>query len=994
MSSKQIHIPETMLRRIYIFIFMLSGFSGLIYESIWTHYLKLFLGHAAYAQILVLMIFMGGMAIGSGFVGHRSARIKNLLLGYAAVEGLVGLFAIFFQALFTAATTWAYTSVIPALPSPAAITIFKWTLATLLILPQSILLGTTFPLMSGGILRRFSGAPGEPIAFLYFANSLGAAFGVLASGFVLIEWVGLPGTILFAGIINLLLTLIVWLLCRDDVASAPVADAARLKAEPLIPAAFYGFLLAAGLTGAASFMYEIGWIRMLCMVLGSSTHAFELMLSAFILGLALGGYWIKKRLDHFKRPVLAFGIIQIAMGVLALGTVPLYNQTFDLMAFMMNALSRTDAGYVLYNLFSHSLAILVMLPATVCAGMTLPLMTAFLINRGHGERAIGDIYSANTVGSILGVIIGSQWLMPSFGLKSLLMVGCGLDCALGLGLLWYAGPQITRRAWGVLAIIVTSLFISVGLFSHFDPMRMAAGVYRYGVAGLQGGQMLYQRDGKTATIHVFQDADDVIGIMTNGKPDAGISPKTVTTDEITMTLLGALPLSLNPQAETAAAIGLGSGMTTHTLLMSPNLKKVDTIEIEEAIIEGAHFFGEAVEKAFNDPRSRIYVEDAKTFFTGQKAVYDVIVSEPSNPWVSGVSGLFSDEFYHLINRHLSDNGLFVQWFHLYETDIDLVASVIKALSQNFGDYDIYITASYDMMIIATRQDKLPLPSAAVFDFPELKTALSLVGVKNIQDLRQRWIGSKQVLDPLMNSYRVAPNSDYFPVLDLKAVRARYLQRSANDLEAPALFPLPILDVLDGRPIRRDTTALTLSTATRMSANTHQAMQIRNLAAGKADGAELSPELENTVRNLLTAPCGNLPAYSEEAWLRDLHSLAGVTLPYLNSDELGAIWQKVSAVADTTHLSTTAKNWLQLYRAVSVRDWLSVRALGTALLPAGELLPNREHHYLLAALFVANIALKEDEASLPLWMRYPNRDNPPIELRLLFEYQRNRLNQKR
>jgi predicted membrane-bound spermidine synthase len=201
--------PTARNRRLFFIIFTVSGFSGLIYEAIWSHYLKLFLGHAAYAQTLVLAIFMGGMALGSWLMARYSHRLTNLLIAYAIVEGVIGLLGLVFHRTSIGVTAWAFDSVLPNLQSAAAAQLVKWSLGTLLILPQSILLGMTFPLMSGAVVRRFPEHSGATLAMLYFTNSLGAAVGVLISGFVLIDWVGLPGTIMTAGLLNVALALFV-----------------------------------------------------------------------------------------------------------------------------------------------------------------------------------------------------------------------------------------------------------------------------------------------------------------------------------------------------------------------------------------------------------------------------------------------------------------------------------------------------------------------------------------------------------------------------------------------------------------------------------------------------------------------------------------------------------------------------------------------------------------------------------------------------------------
>jgi len=202
-----------------------------------------------------------------------------------------------------------------------------------------------------------------------------------------------------------------------------------------------------------------------------------------------------------------------------------------------------------------------------------------------------------------------------------------------------------------------------------------------------------------------------VTIATNGKPDAGIQmgPGEPTVDESTMVLAGAIPLSMQPHPVRVANIGFGSGLTTHTLLTSALVKRLDSIEIEPLMVAAARQgFGPRIRNVFEDPRSHIVYEDAKTFFASTREPYDLIVSEPSNPWVSGVATLFSDEFYSRITHHLAADGYFVQWMQIYETNLGVVASVIKALAPHFGAYAIYNTDDLDILIIATRAAALRL----------------------------------------------------------------------------------------------------------------------------------------------------------------------------------------------------------------------------------------------------------------------------------------------
>ncbi|RYY82300.1 MAG: spermidine synthase, partial [Comamonadaceae bacterium] len=315
-------------------IFLLSGFCGLIYESIWSHYLKMLLGHAAYAQAVVLVVFVGGLALGASIVGHFSERIRHPVIWYAVVEAAVALMAFAFQGVFEKASWWATSSFLPAAcgSAPGSCSA-AWLLAAALILPPSILLGTTFPLMSAGVIR-LGVAPGRGLSLLYFLNSTGAAAGVLASGFLLIPAFGLPGTILLAGACNVFVALAAYLAVRVRAGSAPAPQGTAALPQPAGGAPELRLLLAvAALTGLSSFVYEVVWIRMLSLVLGAATHAFELMLAPFIFGLAIGAWWIRNRIDTSRDAMLLLARIQVVMGLLAVSTLPLYASLYDGMSF-------------------------------------------------------------------------------------------------------------------------------------------------------------------------------------------------------------------------------------------------------------------------------------------------------------------------------------------------------------------------------------------------------------------------------------------------------------------------------------------------------------------------------------------------------------------------------------------------------------------------------------------------------------------------------------
>jgi predicted membrane-bound spermidine synthase len=785
-------------------VFVLSGAAGLIYESVWSRYLGLFVGHSAYAQIIVLVIFLGGMAIGALLVGRRSERMREPLVWYAGVEIAVGLIGLLFHDVFTSVTGFAYDTIFPAMPGAAAVIIAKWLIAALLILPQSILLGATFPMMSAGVLRLLGQVPGRVLSLLYFSNSLGAAVGVLVAGFYLIAAAGLPGTLLAAAIINLAVGVVIIVVNRVwgfELADTPeqraretsLANVATPEPAPRDP--LLTLLLAVSFgTAAASFIYEIAWIRMLSLVLGSATHSFELMLSAFILGLALGAFWVRTRADRFGDPIRALGIVQWAMGTLAIATLPLYLMSFQWTLAILRTFGLTEPGYHGFAVARYLICLAVMLPATFCAGITLPLITRILVTRSTGERAIGLVYGVNTFGSITGAALAGLILMPLIGVKALLIVGATLDMGLGLALLmrardrWFASSRLAP-AMGAASL---AIIIGVTYNARFDQVLLSHGVYRSRSLPKAGiDSVLYYHDGRTATVSALRTlATGAAYITTNGKPDASVSGdwlfperrakqrRQVGGDETTQILAGVIPLAYNTGARTAAVIGHGSGMSSHMMLASPTIQELVTIDIEPSMIEGSRVFYPSNRRVYDDPRSHFVIDDAKAYFSASHRKFDIILSEPSNPWVSGVSGLFTTEFYQRVKTYMSDDGVFAQWLHLYEISDDLVLNVIAALHENFPSYEVYLVNRYDILVIAGKGPQLRRPDWRVFDYTALKQDLEHLLPIDAEAGESSFLADRAAFAPLIEQ-RIHPNSDFYPVLDLGTERTRYLMTRAD-----------------------------------------------------------------------------------------------------------------------------------------------------------------------------------------------------------------------
>ena len=823
----------------------------------------------------------------------------------------------------------------------------------------------TFPLMSNGIIRRFPNTPGKTLGMLYFTNSIGAAIGVLISGFYLIKTVGLPGTVLSAGVINIFLAIIIYGIAKGPAEQPYIIKKSALTKSPGL------ILLAAFITGAASFIYEISWIRMLSMVLGASTHAFELMLSAFITGLAFGGLWVRRKIDNLDNPIRTTGYVQITMGMMALLTLPLYNYSFDLMSFFISGFERNETGYHLFTLSSHLICLLIMLPTTFCAGMTLPLFTFIMLQQGYGEKSIGQIYASNTLGAITGIIFTIFIGMPVLGLKGAILIGCGLDILLGLYLLSRA--NLTSKNPIIIFTTISGIAICVVVFMFdLDKYKMNSAVYRSGaIISETDFKVFFHKDARTSSVGVLRHGSGTVSIMTNGKTDASIimiDSGSISVDEVTTTLLAVLPIAINPNAKLIANIGIGSGLTTHTLLTWPSVERVDTIEIEPAMVEGASYFRPRVENAFTDPRSRIHIEDAKTYFSTHQKKYDIIISEPSNPWVSGTASLFTDEFYSHINDYLSDKGLFVQWIQGYEINSQLFFSVLKALKNNFSNFALYTASNSDLIIIARNNHTVNQPGIAIFNNGAMEEALAKIDIHYLQDINVRFIADEHILGPLIDKYSQTVNSDYFPYLDLNAAKARFKQENIYELTRIKASTVPFIDILS--PNKEYSAATNVSDRSSHSTINQIMHQAQNLfhSLNKLDKATPETPMAGKIKLMvaLANSCQSINVPS--TWIDDLIALATVTVPYLSPNELQSMWKTITPKCENG-LDDDQLNWLEFVQALSQRDSETIAIYSTALLEQGGHWNIQQQRLLFAALMTAQIQLQKYHLARELWQQH-------------------------
>jgi len=981
---------------ILLLLFAFSGVSGLIYQSVWSHYLGLTLGHAAYAQSLVLAIFMGAMAIGAWLASKKSSQWKNPIARYAVIEGVIGLFGIFFHAIFIKYSSISQNTILPELSQNSAL-LYQWVTAALLIFPQCILLGMTFPLLSAGFIRAERQQDGQALGGLYFSNSLGAAIGALLATFFLLPKIGMPGAMTVAGLLNILVAIGAGLIARkqDETAqmqqvAATDPQEAHQHSEINLGAIMY---FAAAITGATSFAYEIIWVRLLNQALGTTLHSFELMLAAFILGLAFGGLWISRNSNRIGKAVHYAGFAQIGMGIAALLSTLVFAKSFVWVGWLTNNLHHDSQGYALYNSGCALIALMVMFPAAFFAGMTLPLFTMALLRNRYGETAIGKIYAANTAGAIAGVLVTMHVLIPAIGLHLSLVLAAAADLVLGLFLLRFVSIGRASRIQAYCGVAGLMALVIAIQFGRPDPIEQTSGVFRTGrVLNGKNVNVAFLQDGKTSTVSVLHDVKgSIASIVTNGKPDASMTltlQQPPIPDEITMIMLASLPVASHPAPKTVGIIGWGSGLSTHTILASKEITRVDNVEIESAMHTGARLFGDRVARAYNDRRSRLIIEDARTYFATGAKKYDIIISEPSNPWVSGVASLFTDEFYQFLGNHLEQHGVLAQWIQSYELSDELLGKMVAALQKTFPYVEVYLTNDNDLVFLASKS-----PITAVdyskLQSPEFQQELPRVGLNNEEAFQLRHIGDERLLRTFVKLTNAKGNSDYHPVLALQAPLSRFMIDQADFLLTLTDNGMPVLDMMDGRRPVACSATLIPSDISRfqrrhaIACSLSKSFEDKSLAMNRLEF--VSPEIPKMLDSALKNSAHKITDQNIQAWSSGVALLATLSIGAVPASDLDRIWVNPEWI-DLKDQSPLVSDIMQAYKATAERDPAMMKTFASKVLESKN--PHldiglREQMVIIAMLGAAS--QKQYQAVRDLDAKYGKEITPTEDMTVVRSY---------
>jgi spermidine synthase len=776
---------------------LFSGAASLSLEVVWSRLLKLVFGSTTLAITTILVAYMLGLGIGGLLGGRVADRLRNGVRAYGWMECAIGLYALCVPWLLG-----SYPEVNRALLAdlgfwPAAFARFG--LVTVVLLLPTICMGATLPVLVAA-LTRDSEELAARVGLLYGANTLGAVLGVVGATFVGFGALGVRGTNTAAALVGVAVgavTLFVLAPGRDaEPREAPPARARRR--DPL--------LWSYTLVGFAALVFEVAWTRALSMVLGSSIYAFATMLAGFLAGIALGSLLARRRIDRLARPVEAYGFGVGLLGVGALLTVLSFRALPDV---FLSLIDRFGISGTLFVGFGVALAAAVMLLPTLVLGALFPLVVrAVARERGEEGGTVGDVYFVNTIGSAAGAFAAGFLLVPHLGLRWTMGGALALVFALSAAVLFFAraerGP-FARHVGALVALVAVVLAVRP---PAWDAAELSAGVYYrpesrldFGIEsppliGVTEDEMLFYEEGINTTVSVHR-MDVGISLRINGKADASLA------DMSTQLLSGHIPMLFGGPGPGAKVlvIGYASGVTTGAVTLH-DPERVDVAEIEPAIIEASRWFDDVNHRPLERDDVRLILDDGRTWLATTDERYDVIISEPSNPWMTGCSNLFTSEFFASVKQRLAPGGRLLQWIQLYGLRPEAIQSILAALHEHFDHaYGFLDSAeSADLLLLATDEPLVltDLPDWAALD-PAVRADLESIGNDSTADL---WTLLALTPDGAAELGRRAPvvNTDDSMYVELNAPLQLY-EQAWDNLDLVGSVAAGCLPVAEGeRPL--------------------------------------------------------------------------------------------------------------------------------------------------------------------------------------------------
>lgn len=706
--------------------FFFSGVTGLIYEILWTRIMVELIGGSPFTVSIILTVFMGGLGLGSFLAGRTIDRVREpieLVKIYGILELVIGAYGLAIPALLVAFKP-LYALVYNQLFNYFMLyNLLTFLGCSILLCIPVICMGATLPILCRFYVTRLSHL-GTHAGRLYGLNTVGAALGALLCGFWLINLLGVWGTLIFAVLINGVIGLSCLLvsykvrerrLSKKHVVaeSSQYPQTASAEQTGLLeyPGAIVGALIIFAISGFCAMAYEVIWTKLLGLIVGPTTYSFTIVLVTFILGLALGSMFFGWLGDKVNKVVWLLIFTQIAAALFALGTSQLAGNS---QLFFAKLIFSFVHRFALLNVVKAVILFSFMILPTVCLGATFPLVgKIYTQSTARIGRSIGLAYTINTIGAVAGSFCAGFLLIPLFGKEKALSIVIGLQILTSLVIATFIllrNKENLLKWVSLSAAALTGLFLcfhlpmwnhlllAKGKYHRFDELKVDLKSYSWLETLLHGseilaksekGKLVYYGDGIGGFTTVLKYINP-LGAVYYSMVNSGKSDASSRGDMKTETLSAHLPMLFHKNPKTVMVLGLASGITAGEVLYYP-IERLDVIDINKQVVAGSEFFLPWNNNVLSNPKAHLIVQDGRAHLQLTKQKYDVITSEPPNPWMAGLATLFTREFFALAKERLNEDGIFVQFFHSYEMDWSTFALVGRAFAEVFPNSLLVLT---------------------------------------------------------------------------------------------------------------------------------------------------------------------------------------------------------------------------------------------------------------------------------------------------------------
>lgn len=713
-------------------LFICSGITSLVYETLWIRVLSLGIGSTSSSMSMVLSIFFFGLSLGSYFSGKWVGKIKNPLRLYGLIEGFIGIYS-----LVLIYCLLNFGKILAFLPVGSSFSWLAFSVKFLLVFIFLILpttcMGATLPLLVK-ILSSQKFGVGKNVGFLYTINTLGAVIGAFITGYLLIPGMGVLWSNHLMVVVNLIILGCCWWMGGTMPVAAASSEAVEAKPSYRTNSGLSSssILIACGFIGFSSIGTEVIWSKYLGIFFGTNIFGLSLILSIFLFGIAAGSYVLSLFIDRVADKKRLF-LVLIAASVAAM---VLSSQLLNLVPIAANVI----AYYVGVNFLAIKslLAAFVLIAPTSLFGALLPLAINLLTDSNENAPAVtGKAYAINTWGAILGSACSGLWMIPQLGsgdtlrLLLLLMVvtftlvaidGTKKKSRLALGLLGSVALTVFAAATPTISF---KNIVRSAAYTYVAPNSSFQQVMAYFTKDYEDIAFLYE--GKTAVISLHHESDGERGgslsrfrLKTNGLNESYYDLENLEQLPKFEGLLGILPYAFHPDPRSVFVVGYGGGFTVD-LLSDLRLERVHVAELETGILRAADFIHRQKNPILKRQNVDLEIEDARFVLnSGRSGPYDLMVSQPSHSWLSGVANLFTREFFEIVRSNLKPGGIYSQWLNLYNMDEDSLKSILKTFYTVFEHGAVFTDRTEGELIMLGSMSPLKLNVAKIEELSALE----------------------------------------------------------------------------------------------------------------------------------------------------------------------------------------------------------------------------------------------------------------------------------